>query len=193
MYEFVLFSRKGHTDGQFRTLTSGGRLDIVYQCILTSIFHSHGHRNDVIFHVFLSGPPKPPVHLEIKGNELYNVRTDERSWEDILRKVLEGAHHPGIVNKKESIQAFIRKRSEQGIKIYVLEERGNNVADIGFTESAIFVLGDHIGLPKKDEKFMLKFGEKISLGKQRYLAASCIDIINYLLDLHILEKYNIKR
>ena len=43
-------------------------------------------------------------------------------------------------------------------------------------------LGDHVGLPKKAETFALRFGEKISLGKQPYLAASCITVINYLLD-----------
>jgi tRNA pseudouridine-54 N-methylase len=44
------------------------------------------------------------------------------------------------------------------------------------------VLGDHIGLPKTVESFALRYGEKLSLGKQPYLAASCITILNYLLD-----------
>ena len=43
------------------------------------------------------------------------------------------------------------------------------------------VLGDHAGLPKKAETFALRYGEKISLGKQPYLAASCITVVNYLL------------
>jgi tRNA pseudouridine-54 N-methylase len=47
------------------------------------------------------------------------------------------------------------------------------------------VLGDHVGLPKKAEIFALRFGEKISLGKQPYLAASCITVINYLLDCQV--------
>ena len=49
-------------------------------------------------------------------------------------------------------------------------------------ENPLFVLGDHVGLPRKAETFALRYGEKISLGKQPYLAASCITIINYLLD-----------
>ena len=49
-------------------------------------------------------------------------------------------------------------------------------------DDAVFVLGDHVGLPRNVERFALRFGEKISLGKQPYLAASCITIINYLLD-----------
>jgi tRNA pseudouridine-54 N-methylase len=40
-----------------------------------------------------------------------------------------------------------------------------------------------VGLPKKAEAFALRFGEKISLGKTPYLAASCVNVINYLLDV----------
>ena len=193
MFEFVLFSRKGRTDSKFRTLLDGGRLDIVYQCILTSIFKSHGHRHDVIFHAILNGPPNPPVHLEVNGDTLHDVRLDEHTWSQVLGNVLAGGKHPGMTTKKESLQGFIRKKAELSTKIFVLEEKGKNIADIDFDEDAIFILGDHIGLPKKDEKFILRYGEKISLGKQRYLAASCIDIINYTLDQHILDKYNLKR
>jgi tRNA pseudouridine-54 N-methylase len=64
----------------------------------------------------------------------------------------------------------------------VLEEGGKDVADAELPENCVFVLGDHVGLPKKAEVFALRYGEKISLGKQPYLAASCITILNYLLD-----------
>lgn len=193
MFEFVLHSRKGRTDGQFNNLYTAGRLDTVYQCILTSVFKSHAHRHDVLFHAFLNGPPKPPLHLQVDGDTLFDARLDELSWEGILRKVLSGEPHPGISISKESLQGFIRTRAVSGVPIFVLEERGKNVNDIDFTDSAVFVLGDHIGLPKKDEKFILRFGEKVSLGKQRYLAASSIDIINYVLDGHVLKKYNMMR
>jgi tRNA pseudouridine-54 N-methylase len=147
----------------------------------------------VIFHAFLSGPPNPPVHLEVNGEKLFNVRLDERTWEQILKRVLDGGTHPGITVKKESIQGFIKTRAEKGMDIFILEERGSNIQNIDFSDSAVFILGDHIGLPKKDEKFLLRFGKKLSLGKQKYLAASCIDIINYELDNQILDKYNLKR
>ena len=193
MYEFVLFSRKGRTDGRIRSLADAGRLDTVYQCILTSIFKSHAHRHDVLFHAILNGPPNPPIHLLVEGDKLHDVRLDEQSWTAVLNKVLNFEVHPGISIKKESLQALIRTRAEAEIPIYVLEERGKSIKDIDFGEDAVFVMGDHIGLPKKDEKFMLRFGEKVTLGKQRYLAASCIDIINYVLDEHFLNKYNRKR
>jgi tRNA pseudouridine-54 N-methylase len=107
------------------------------------------------------------------------VRTDERTWEDILRKVLTGGTHRGIDVKRESLQELIGKRAN----VFVLEEKGEDVWRVRFGENPTFVLGDQVGLPKKDEGFVLRFGRKISLGKKPYLAATCVDIINYLADL----------
>ncbi len=179
--EFVLFSRLGRTDSRFENLHDAGRLDIVYECIVASLFLSHGIRKNVTFNAFLNGPPSPPLHLSIRGAYLYDVRTDIDTWQRILKKTIEGKTHPGISLSKASFEAFLKGKAESA-RVYVLEEGGKNVAQAQIPENAIFVLGDHVGLPKKTETFTLRYGEKISLGKQPYLAASCITIINYLLD-----------
>lgn len=184
MREFILYSRKGRTDANFKSMREGGYLDTVHQCILTSLFKSHGHRHDVIFHVILGGSPNPPRHIEISGAELKDANVDERSWERILKKVLApGGQHPGVKKDRDSLQALVRKKAEEGAEIYILEERDLPISEIKFGEHCVFVLGDHIGIPKKDEKYVLRYGRKLSLGKQKYLAASCIDIINYTFDV----------
>jgi len=176
-----LFSRLGKTDTSFRNLHDAGRLDIVYECIVASLFLSHGIRKDVAFHAVLNGPPKPPLHIKINGDRLYDVRTDVDTWQQILRKVIAGKPHHGIGVDKTSFEALL-KAEAQTCQVYVLEEGGKNVAELQLAKDAVFVLGDHVGLPRNVERFALRFGEKISLGKQPYLAASCITIINYLLD-----------
>ena len=179
--EFILFSRLGKTNSAFGNLHDAGRLDIVYECIVTSLFLSHGIRRDVTFHAVLNGPPNPPLHIQIDGGTVYDVRTDVDTWQQILRKVIAGKSHPGISVDKTGFEALLKKES-QSHSVYVLEEGGKNVAETELADNAIFVLGDHVGLPKKAETFALRYGEKISLGKQPYLAASCITVINYLLD-----------
>ena len=174
-YEFILFSRSGRTDTAFANLHDAGRLDIVYE------FLSHGLRRNVTFHAILNGPPNPPLHIQINGESLYNVRTDIGTWQGILRKVLAGKNHPGISRSKTSFEALLKSKTENR-KVYVLEEGGKSIAEAGLAGNAVFVLGDHVGLPKKVETFALRFGEKVSLGKQPYLAASCITILTYLLD-----------
>ena len=181
MREFLLYSRLGKTDTDWSNLHDAGRLDIVYECIVTSLFLSHGLRRDVKFNAILNGPPNPPVNLRIDGAELYDVRTDIDTWKGILKKSLGGKPHPGVTTSKTSFEALLKKKAETS-NIYVLEEGGKNVEQMELGEKPLFVLGDHVGLPKKAESFALRFGEKISLGKQPYLAASCITVLNYLLD-----------
>jgi tRNA (pseudouridine54-N1)-methyltransferase len=171
----------GKTDTNFYNLHDAGRLDIVHECIVSSLFLSHGLRRDVTFHAILNGAPKPPLHIQIDGETLYDVRTDMETWQGILRKVIAGKSHPGIKTDKTSFEALV-KTEAQTRQIYVLEEGGKNLGELTIPDNSLFILGDHVGLPKKAEDFALRFGEKISLGKTPYLAASCITIINYTLD-----------
>ncbi len=184
MIEFVLFSRRGRTNGNFKTLREGGRLDVVYQCILFSFFTSGAIRRDVLFHAILGGPPRPPIHLTVDGRILRDVRTDEKTWEEILSKILSGGSHPGISVDRKSLQELLKGKSN----VFVLEEKGVNISTVNFGKDPVFVLGDQVGLPKKDEKFLLRKGRKVSLGKRPYLAATCIDVINYLIDVQIEHK-----
>ena len=179
--EFILYSRKGRTDSRFSNLRDAGRLDIVHECILASLFLSHGIRRDVVFHAILGGPPSPPLHLKIDEAQLKDVRTDQAAWEEIFRKLLSGKSHPGIDVHKRSFESLLKEKSSTST-VFVLEEGGKDIFEVSIEENPIFVLGDHIGLPRKVEGFALRYGRKISLGKQPYLAGSCITTVNYLLD-----------
>jgi tRNA (pseudouridine54-N1)-methyltransferase len=179
MREFVIYSRTGKTSSNFRNLREGGRLDVVHQCILMALFRSHGIRKDVVFHAILNGSPKPPLELIVDGATLRNVRTDENTWEGIIRNVLSGANHPGICIRKNSLQQLIKDKKN----VFVLEESGEDIKTIDLGNNPIFVLGDHVGLPRKEEQFVLRYAKKVSLGKTAYLAAACVSNINYILDL----------
>jgi tRNA (pseudouridine54-N1)-methyltransferase len=179
--EFILFSRLGKTDPQFSNLHDAGRLDIVYECIVASFFLSHGIRRDVTLNAVLNGPPQPPLRVRIDGSQLHDVRTDVDTWQQILRKTIAGKPHPGVSVDRTSFEALLKSEARNRC-VYVLEEGGQNIAEVEIAENPVFVLGDHVGLPKKAEIFALRYGEKISLGKQPYLAMSCITVINYLLD-----------
>jgi len=181
MREFVLYSRLGRTDAKFGNLHDAGRLDIVYECTIASLFLSHAIRKDVTFHATLNGPPQPPLHLKIEGGTLHDARTDQKTWEQILRKILSGKSHPGISSNKTSFEALLKAKADEAA-IYVLEEGGKDIFEVKIGNNPVFVLGDHVGLPKKVEGFALRYGEKVSIGRQPYLAASCITILNFLLD-----------
>jgi len=174
----------GKTDPNFTSLHDAGRLDIVHECIISSLFLSHGLRRNVTFHAILNGAPNPPQHIQINGETLYDVRTNIETWQQILKKTLTNKPHPGITKDKTAFETLLKNKA-QTHQIYVLEEDGKNITNIEFPPNSLFILGDHVGLPKKAEDFALRFGQKISLGKTPYLAASCITIINHTLDNQI--------
>jgi tRNA (pseudouridine54-N1)-methyltransferase len=163
-------------------LHDAGRLDILYECAIASLFLSHAIRKNTVFHTILNGPPNPPLHLKITGATLHDIRTDQQTWTQTLKKVLSGKPHPGISIAKTSFETLIKAKAKES-QIYVLEESGKPISEVEIGDNPVFVLGDHVGLPKKVEGFALRYGEKISLGKHAYLAASCITILNYLLDI----------
>jgi len=179
--EFVLFSRQGRTDPNFSNLHDAGRLDIVHECIVASLFLSHGLRKDVTFHAILNGPPNPPVHIQINGETVHDVRTDINTWQQIIKKVFSHKPHPGITSDKTSFETLIKTKA-QTHQICTLEEGGTPINQMTLEPNSLFVLGDNVGLPKNAERFTLRYGKKISLGKHPYLAATCITIINYTLD-----------
>ncbi|MBS7633517.1 hypothetical protein KEJ15_07895 [Candidatus Bathyarchaeota archaeon] len=181
MREFILYSRKGRTDSRITSLHDAGRLDIVHECIVASLFLSHGLRRNVVSHACLSGPPSPPIHLKVDGKTLSDVRTDQETWRKIIVEALSQRPHPGVSASRMSFEELIKTKSEKA-EIYVLEEDGEDLFQVEFGGNPVFVLGDHVGLPRKAEDFVLRYGEKISLGKQPYLAASCITVVNYFLD-----------
>lgn len=179
--EFILYSRLGRTDSRFASLREAGRLDVVHECTVAGLFLSHAIRRDVIFHAVLGGPPSPPVHLKIEGETLHDVRTDQETWKQIFKKILSSGTHPGVSMDKMSFESLLKSKAT-GTTVYVLEEGGRPFSEVDVGQKPVFVLGDHVGLPKKAEVFALRFGEKVSLGKRPYLAASCITILNFLLD-----------
>lgn len=124
------------------------------------------------------GPPSPPLELVIDGRDLRDARLDERTWEDILRNVLSGRSHPGVHVQKKSLQQLVKEKSN----IFVLEESGESIRTIDLGTDPVFVLGDQVGLPKKDEEFVLRYGKKVSIGQKAYLASACVGVINYILD-----------
>ena len=56
------------------------------------------------------------------------------------------------------------------------------MSDVIIGSNPVFVLGDNHGIPKNDEKFVLREANKISLGKESYLASSCISVLNWVCD-----------
>jgi tRNA pseudouridine-54 N-methylase len=91
------------------------------------------------------------------------------TWQVILKRVISGKTHPGIKTDKTGFEALVKAEAQKR-QIFVLEEGGKNLNETVFPDNSLFILGDHVGLPKKAETFALRYGQKISLGKTPYLS-----------------------
>ena len=133
-----------------------------------------------MFHLLLYGPQDPPKYVKFVPEVFHGVLFDEISLGKLLKNVL-SENVNGVVVSKRSLQDVIRELCEK--EIYVLHEKGLPIEEIEFGKDVVFVLGDHIGLPKKDEKFVMRYAKcKVSIGKLSYFTSHVITIINYILD-----------
>jgi len=187
MRTFILFMRKARTDNKFNIEDmpgSGGRIDLAARCVNSALWISHNMRDDSEIYCILNGPSNPPVTIRF-GREIKRVSPDERSIGIWIKKALSEDFgkewhimNNGIMVARKSFQDVIKEMKDR--PIYVLHEKGKKVSK--FKKDSVIVLGDHLGIPSKDEKFALRNGEKISLGKTSYLASSCISIVNWMID-----------
>ena len=71
---------------------------------------------------------------------------------------------------------------KRGKHVYILDKKGTFIRELESEElkNAVFVLGDHEGLPKKELK---RFDKKISLGNKTYFASHCVVIVNHEFDV----------
>jgi tRNA (pseudouridine54-N1)-methyltransferase len=191
MRTFILYSRKARTDNKFRIekLIEAGRMDLVCRCITSALWLSHKARDDTNFFVVLNGPPNPPVTIWFDGSKLIKIYVDEKTNARWIKKLLslkfgkEWLEVEGTKISRKSLQDIIK---ELDGNIYVLHEKGELIYDMKIKENPIFIVGDQIGLPDKDEKFALRNGEKVSLGKNVYLVSSCISILNWVCDSRVI-------
>ena len=203
---FVLLLRKGAT-ARFNLNDipgSGGRMDVGCRALTQAIWLSHDIRRDTNFYLVCEGPPNPPVTIMFLGKLIKRVSPDERniaSWINRSLDIVNSAKNSSMAKENWlKVQEGIRVRKigfipllrelkeKEGHEVYVLHEKGEAFEDacteIDDLKPLTFVLGDHLGLPKKEEDYVLNIigAKKISLGKKSYLASSCIAIVHYLLD-----------
>lgn len=188
MRTFVLYSRKARTDDKFEIedlIVSGRRMDVVCNCIVSSLWLSHRTREDTKFFAVLNGPPNAPVTICFDGSKLLKVYVDEKTNAKWIKKLLSfkiDKEWNEISGTKISRKSFQEVLKELNGKVYVLHENGTPIEKVKIEKDPIFIVGDNIGLPTAEEEFALRYGEKISLGKKVYLASSCISILNWICD-----------
>src|SRR3989344_4848972 len=107
--EFIYFSQKARTSGNWQDndLMKAGRMDIVCNVIIATLFLSHKMRDDIHLHLIFNGPPNPPMHLEFISND--NMPISKKDVAGLIKRMLY-KHRTG---KKTEVfpGCFIEKKS----------------------------------------------------------------------------------
>jgi tRNA (pseudouridine54-N1)-methyltransferase len=187
MREFVYFSSKARTSGNFADLMQAGRLDIACHVIIAAFFLSHDIRKDVKLHMIFNGMPDPPKHLEFVYDE--NMPISKKDVAGLIKRMLykhkQGRKieaFPGCFIEKKSFTKLLEELQAENKQLYILDKQGKDIRNMQLEKNAVFILGDQEdkGLPKKEMK---RFNaEKISLGKNMLFASQAVVILHNELD-----------
>lgn len=189
MREFVYFSRNAWTSGNFDDLMQAGRLDIACHAVIHSFFVSEAERRNVRLHLFFTGPPDPPKHLELRsGEQSEEAAISKKDVAGLLKRMLYRSGDerieafPGCWVDRQTILGFAEEKKKEGRNIYLLDERGDNVRDVDIGEDPIFLLADQEGFPKAKRRRLKRSVTPVSLGDVTYFASQAITIVQNELD-----------
>ncbi len=181
---FILYSHASTEEFDLSKLYESGRIDIICRCALTSLWISEAMRKDVQFIVVLNAGKKAPVSIRFDGGKIVGIEPSERSIAMVIKKALWKAKdkewlnvQPGVSVARKSFQEMIKDSKN----VFLLDARGKHISDFK-PEDATFVLGDNLGIPRNEQSFALRKGEKVSIGNKVYMASSVVSVINWILD-----------
>jgi tRNA (pseudouridine54-N1)-methyltransferase len=199
MREFIYFSSKARTSGNFDDLMKAGRMDIALHVIINAFFLSHKLRQDTKLHLVFYGPPNPPMHLELfpgkaipeTGAQVGSEKPDisKKDVAGLIKKMLfkfkEGRKTevwPGYSIEKKPLFKVIEELESEGKTIYLLNEKGENIRNMNIADNPVFVLGDNEGFPGKELRRLKKICTPVSVGNKIYFASQVTTIVNHEID-----------
>jgi len=172
-----------------------GRIDIACQFIIQGFFVSRSMRKDTKVHLILNGPPDSPKHLEIfPGKNLGGIENKiDISKKDVaglikrmLYKYKKGEKvevAPGYDVEKKSFVKLLEEMNADGKTIYVLDKRGEDIRNVKIAKDAVFIVGDHDGIPKNEMKWAKHIPmKKISVSPHMLFASQVVTLIHNEVD-----------
>ncbi|MFP6806491.1 MAG: hypothetical protein VB957_04825 [Pseudomonadales bacterium] len=193
--EFIIRARKAPVDADLfmASVGQGAHVEYLAQIFLNALFVSKGHRHDTTLTLVLEHSSDYSRAITIAGN---NIGSLAGQTEHGLLQVIESALRAGKGLSKEetvvcdngvavtaiSFERLVSSRAEEN-SVYMLDRKGTDIRDSMPMEDPVFLLTDHIPMPKKTFKSLARQGVgKISLGPVMLHASQCISVIHNELD-----------
>jgi tRNA (pseudouridine54-N1)-methyltransferase len=173
----------------------GGRehFEIIAHSVINAFFVSNGFRDDVEVYIILDSSEDFPRTIKLSSSEgLSLAGFHEAAVVELVEKALKEGHGlqkdqtrslaPGVYISGFGFERLIGNLLETR-SVYLLDRKGEDIKSIELEPNPVFVLSDHLVMPKKSVKGFERKGLKmISLGRKMLFASQCVVIINYELD-----------
>ena len=198
MRTFILRARKGTTDAEYIDhLGTKHHVEVIAHTIANTFFISNQMREAVELYVILESTRDFPRTLRFYADpHLSFAGFHEQAILDVLRTALtEGANllkdqsrslSPGIDILGYGFEKLVKNLSQDHI-LYLLDKKGSDIREIEFDNHPVFILTDHLAMPKNTIKSLVRTGTKLlSLGPKRLFASQCVVLIHNELDRRLL-------
>lgn len=193
MRTFVLRSRKGNIDRLENQIGTSAHVEIIAHALANIFFYSNGIRENVEAYIVLDSSPDFPRTIHFIANQglslpgfhetaLLGVMTDALVKAKNITKDQVVSVASGIEVIGSGFERLLQKLLETRI-VYILDKKGDDIRDIELDQNGVFVLSDHLAMPKNSLKSLERRGlKKISLGRKMLFASQCIVLVNHELD-----------
>jgi len=158
-------------------------MDVVARSLISALWDTNSPRRDTLFVAVLHGPPNPPLALYVRSSEIFTRRPGEKDVASMILSALRGEKRAAALRKEGTLEV-VRALKDEGFRVYLLVEDGEDVGRVGLDCSrSAFVLGDHIGFPQELlARLRRECDVALSLGRKPYLASHCIAYVHEILD-----------
>lgn len=200
MPTFVIRARKGTTQWEKLRSQVGSKdhFEVIAHSVINAFFISNGFRTDVEVFIVLDSSPDFPRTIKLSASEGLSI---EGFHEEAVLDLIENALKNSLDLQKDETRIVAAGVQISGFgfeklivdllktqEVFLLSPKGDDIRTTMITSDSVFVLSDHLAMPKNSIKSLKSKGLKtISLGKKMLFASHCVVIINYELDRKILN------
>jgi len=195
MRTFIIKARKGTTCWEKLRFNVGTKdhFEVVAHTVINAFFTSNAFREDVEVFIILDSAADFPRTIKLSSNDGLSL---SGFHEEAVVELVEHALKNSMGLKKDETQVIAPGIQISGFgfekcvkslldtrDVYLLERKGCDIRSIDFAADPVFILSDHLPMPKNTVKGLQRHGlKKLSLGKKMLFASQCVVIIHHELD-----------
>lgn len=195
MREFVVRARQAPVDPDAFLASVGKEPHVEYlaQMVLNAMFISRGHRQDTLLTLVLEKSPDYSRALCLDGRTLGSLSgLHEHSLLQTLADALSAGRglakeqtivaESGISVSTTSFEHLVKEKALAG-SVHALDRKGKDIREAAFGDNPVFVMTDHIPMPRKTFKSLSRLGvEKVSVGPVMLHTSQCLVLVHNELD-----------